>query len=67
MGRCPYLDHIKLAYLPSLGRVRLRLSSKGFEESDTIKKEVDDPNGSSYMQLLLVDIAVGYRKRNELS
>ncbi|WP_242205624.1 competence/damage-inducible protein A [Aestuariivivens insulae] len=32
--------HIKLAYLPSLGKMRLRLSAKSFE-TDNIKKEVD--------------------------
>lgn len=32
-------DHIKLAYLPSLGNMRLRLSSKGFEE-EKIKNDV---------------------------
>ncbi|WP_142783667.1 competence/damage-inducible protein A [Changchengzhania lutea] len=31
--------HIKLAYLPGLGRMRLRLSAKGFD-SEKIKKEV---------------------------
>ena len=33
--------HIKLAYLPSLGKMRLRLSARGFDEQK-IKKEVDD-------------------------
>ena len=34
-------ESIKLAYLPSLGRVRLRLSSKG-AVLDTLKKQVDE-------------------------
>jgi len=34
-------DHIGLAYLPSLGTVRLRLSSKG-ENPSTINSELDD-------------------------
>ena len=32
--------HIKLAYLPNLGKVRLRLSAKGFDE-EKIKEEVN--------------------------
>lgn len=34
-------SHIKLAYLPNYGMVRLRLSTSGFEK-ETIEKEVDD-------------------------
>ena len=34
-------EPIKLAYLPSLGRVRLRLSSKG-ANLETLKKQIDD-------------------------
>ena len=34
-------EPIKLAYLPSLGRVRLRLSTKG-AELETLKKQIDD-------------------------
>ncbi len=36
--------HIKLAYLPSLGNMRLRLSAKGFDEQkikDDVQKEID--------------------------
>ncbi|MEC3907312.1 competence/damage-inducible protein A [Tamlana sp. 2201CG12-4] len=33
--------HIKLAYLPNLGKMRLRLSTKGFDEKQ-LKKEVQD-------------------------
>jgi nicotinamide-nucleotide amidase len=48
---------IKLAYLPSLGRVRLRLSSKGMSE-----KEVKDGVNSKMNELheMLQDIAIGY-------
>jgi nicotinamide-nucleotide amidase len=49
--------NIKLAYLPSLGKVRLRLSSLGTDEKK-LKESVD-----SQMQVLfemLSDIAVGY-------
>ena len=56
-------DHIKLAYLPSLGRVRLRLSSKGFKK-DTIKKEVDTQ--MDQLCNLLVDIAVGFENETNL-
>jgi nicotinamide-nucleotide amidase len=56
-------ENIKLAYLPSFGRVRLRLSSKG-----KIKKEVrgavDDQMGKLY--LLLKDIAIGYEDETTL-
>lgn len=36
--------HIKLAYLPSLGQMRLRLSTKGFDEQqikEDVQKEID--------------------------
>ncbi|WP_223552055.1 competence/damage-inducible protein A [Aestuariivivens sp. NBU2969] len=33
--------HIKLAYLPSLGKMRLRLSARGYDEHN-LKKEVDE-------------------------
>ncbi|WP_242132711.1 competence/damage-inducible protein A [Aestuariivivens marinum] len=33
--------HIKLAYLPSLGKMRLRLSARGYDEQN-IKNEVDE-------------------------
>ena len=49
-------SHIKLAYLPSYGRVRLRLSARGVEEgsltSDLSKKVAE-------LKLLLKDIYVG--------
>tara|TARA_R110002050_G_scaffold74772_4_gene160123 strand:+ start:24291 stop:25541 length:1251 start_codon:yes stop_codon:yes gene_type:complete len=37
--------HIKLAYLPSLGNMRLRLSTKGFDEQkikEDVQKQIDD-------------------------
>ncbi len=48
---------IKLAYLPSLGRVRLRLSSSGTHE-ETLKIGVDTQMNA--LQVLLGDIVVGY-------
>lgn len=50
-------SHIKLAYLPNLGRVRLRLSSKGSQE-ELLIKEVDRKMAELWE--LLKDIAVGY-------
>jgi len=55
--------HIKLAYLPNLGRVRLRLSSKGF---DKIKIDSDM---STYINELLTyvnDIFVGFEEDGSL-
>jgi nicotinamide-nucleotide amidase len=54
---------VKLAYLPSLGKVRLRLSSKGNDEA-ALKETVD-----GYMQQLhrlLEDIAVGYEDETSI-
>ncbi|MDX1461846.1 MAG: competence/damage-inducible protein A [Marinirhabdus sp.] len=48
---------IKLAYLPSLGRVRLRLSSTGADETQ-LKQSVDAK--MDQLHELLEDIAVGY-------
>jgi len=48
---------IKLAYLPALGKVRLRLSSKGLDERLLIES-VDAQMGE--LQKLLEDIAIGY-------
>ena len=50
-------ESIKLAYLPSLGRVRLRLSSKGKIEKK-VKTAVD--NQMDELHILLKDIAIGY-------
>jgi nicotinamide-nucleotide amidase len=49
-------DDLKLAYLPSFGRVRLRLSTKGFNKEDVIRsvdENMDD------LKAILSDIAVG--------
>lgn len=53
--------HIKLAYLPSLGRVRLRLSGKGNDEdvlSANIQTQVDN------ILPLIKDIFVGFEDNN---
>ncbi len=50
---------IKLAYLPNLGRVRLRLSARGTNEKllvDTIEERIVD------LQVLIGDIIVGYEE-----
>jgi len=55
--------NIKLAYLPSFGRVRLRLSSKGKDESSVVAAV------NSEMQTLhamLNDIAIGYEEETNL-
>lgn len=54
---------IKLAYLPSLGRVRLRLSSKGMEEL-----QLHDRVNTYMNQLaeMLQDIAVGYEEETSI-
>tara|TARA_R110000787_G_scaffold136193_5_gene248681 strand:- start:9367 stop:10614 length:1248 start_codon:yes stop_codon:yes gene_type:complete len=56
-------ENIKLAYLPSLGRVRLRLSSKGKIEKE-VRSAVDDEMGK--LHLLLKDIAIGYEDETTL-
>ncbi|PQJ32159.1 damage-inducible protein CinA [Nonlabens arenilitoris] len=48
--------HIKLAYLPSLGTVRLRLSSRGMDK-DFILRTVDDQIKQLYV--LINDVIVG--------
>lgn len=55
--------HIKLAFLPSLGRVRLRLSSKGINEGQ-LHREVD----AQMQELLdiLEDIAVGFEDEHTI-
>lgn len=50
-------QHIKLAYLPSLGRVRLRLSSKG-PDKQQLQDEVNSQ--MAIVHKILSDIAVGY-------
>jgi competence/damage-inducible protein CinA-like protein len=49
--------HIKLAYLPAMGRVRLRLSSKGTKKQQ-LQKEVDLQ--MTIVLKILSDIAVGF-------
>ncbi|MCH2490983.1 MAG: competence/damage-inducible protein A [Flavobacteriales bacterium] len=56
-------DDIKLAYLPSLGRVRLRLSATGFDEhmlKDRVNAQMD------IVHDLLQDIAVGYEDETSI-
>ena len=48
--------HIKLAYLPSFGKVRLRLSAKG-ENKQTLEKELNDKIDALYQ--LIPDIITG--------
>lgn len=50
-------EHIKLAYLPSFGKVRLRLSAKG-NDKEILEKEVSDKVIA--LNLLISDIIVGY-------
>ena len=55
--------HIKLAYLPSLGKVRLRLSSKGVDEKmlhEEVNAQMDQ------LQTQLKDIAIGYEDETSL-
>ena len=54
---------VKLAYLPSLGRVRLRLSSSGDDET-AIKKSVNTQ--MDIVHGLLQDIAVGYEDEENI-
>lgn len=54
---------IKLAYLPNLGRVRLRLSSKGLDKKaleDSINLKMDE------LETLLDDIAVGFEEETSI-
>lgn len=54
---------IKLAYLPSLGRVRLRLSSTG---TDEIKLKQDVGEQMDLLHELLKDIAIGYEDETNI-
>jgi nicotinamide-nucleotide amidase len=56
-------EHIKLAYLPSLGTVRLRLSSRGVDK-DFIEKTVGDQMRS--LLLLIEDVVVGESNEERL-
>ncbi|NND62654.1 MAG: competence/damage-inducible protein A [Flavobacteriaceae bacterium] len=55
--------HIKLAYLPSLGRVRLRLSSKG-PNQDQLREDVD--RLMEELSEMLDDVAVGYESETSI-
>jgi len=55
--------HIKLAYLPNLGRVRLRLSSKGF---DKIKIDSDMSLYTDELLTYVEDIFVGFEEEGSL-
>ena len=54
---------IKLAYLPSLGRVRLRLSAKGTDQ-DKIQERVDER--MTVLHEMLSNIAVGYEEETTI-
>lgn len=56
-------EFIKLAYLPSLGRVRLRLSAKG-PHFETIKTRVDALMED--LSKMLEDVAVGYEDQTSI-
>ncbi|WAC03491.1 CinA family nicotinamide mononucleotide deamidase-related protein [Lacinutrix neustonica] len=57
-------DFIKLAYLPSLGKVRLRLSARGFDEQ-AITVEVEKQIQA--VLPLLEDIFVGFEEEGDLA
>lgn len=54
-------NYIKLAYLPNLGKVRLRLSAKGFDE-EKIRKEIEKQ--INILIPLIQDIFVGFEDEN---
>jgi nicotinamide-nucleotide amidase len=56
-------DFIKLAYLPNLGRVRLRLSAKDFDK-DIVIAEME--HQIQKLLPLIKDVFVGYEDENEL-
>ncbi|EDM43949.1 competence-damage inducible protein [unidentified eubacterium SCB49] len=56
-------SHIKLAYLPSFGSVRLRLSSIGI---NVVSVEDEVNNQMHFLSEILVDIAVGYEGETSL-
>ena len=56
-------DSVKLAYLPNLGRVRLRLSSKGFDKAAIIKGV--DAQIETLLPLIN-DIFVGYEEQSSI-
>ncbi len=56
-------EHIKLAYLPSFGKVRLRLSAKGIDK-EILEKEVSDEIAE--LNSLISDVIVGYEEEASL-
>ncbi len=56
-------EAIKLAYLPSLGRVRLRLSSSGYDK-EKVKKAVDDQMAA--LIPMIADIYFGFEEVSSL-
>lgn len=56
-------DFIKLAYLPSLGKVRLRLTGRGTNE-EVLKTEIK--NQVEKLDLLIHDIIVGYNEDDSI-
>ena len=56
-------DFIKLAYLPNLGRVRLRLSAKGFDKP-LIEAKMDEL--STELMSFVEDIFVGFEESSSL-
>ena len=54
--------HIKLAYLPNLGKVRLRLSAKG-SDKESIDREVEEQ--IKQLRPLIEDVFVGYQDLDE--
>lgn len=56
-------ETIKLAYLPALGKVRLRLSSQG-NNNEILKREID--SRMEELQKLLSDIAVGLEEETSI-
>ncbi len=57
-------EKIRLAYLPSLGRVRLRLSSTGTDEKK-LRESVDSQ--MEVLQEMLSDIAVGFEDETSIA
>ena len=56
-------DYIKLAYLPNLGKVRLRLSAKGFNKT-LIEAKMEEL--SSELMFFVEDIFVGFEESSSL-
>ena len=56
-------DHIKLAYLPNLGKVRLRLSGRGFNEEQL---EKDLYNEIEKLKVIIGDIIYGLEEESPM-